>query len=294
MKARGASGGQGGWWAAVCALVLLAAFVRPPHDPDAQYRAFAWRAPMLAAPAMADASEESPAPTRGFWFGTDQFGRDLFSRFLAGARTSLGAAALAAGVTIALALALGLVAALVGGLGDAVLMTAADLTTALPWMVVMLAVRAALPLELSVEASLAMMSLVIAVASWPRPARHVRALVQQLQREDFVLAAWAGGASRRDIVWRHALPALWPLALERFALLLPRAIVAEVTLSALGLGLSEPHASWGTLVASLQRAATLGSYWWTILPLTAMFVLLWLVTHAAENFRVHASTRTSA
>ena len=280
------------------ALIALAAPVWVPHDPAAQFRDHAWSAPnavravaagepdMTAEPARATGrAHDTVAPVRIFLFGTDQFGRHLFSRFAIGARTSLLAAALAVGLTMVLALLTGVVAGLAGGLGDALLMTVADLTTSIPWIVVILALRAALPLELTPVATLAVMSIVIALASWPRPARHIRATVQSISAQDYITAARASGASLSSIATRHALPFLLPLAIERSLVLLPRALMAEVTMSALGLGLGEPTASWGTLVASLQRAAVLGTYWWTLLPLVAMMGLLWMLTRLADDLR---------
>lgn len=283
-------------------LIALAAPVWAPHDPTAQFREHAWSAPtavravyageqnMAAEPAMAtDAGGGAVAPVRVFLFGTDQFGRDLFSRFAIGARTSLLAAALAVALTMILALAAGVAAGMAGGLGDALLMTVADITTSIPWIVVILAIRAALPLELAPVAALAVMSVVIALASWPRPARHIRATVQSIRAQDYITAARASGASLASIAMRHALPHLLPLAIERSLMLLPRALMAEVTMSALGLGLGEPTASWGTLVASLQRAAVLGTYWWTLLPLVAMMGILWMLTRLADDLRPTAA-----
>lgn len=286
-------------------LIALAAPVWTPNDPSAQYREHAWSAPMavraVAAGEESLASEPNlaarpdggtVAPLRVFPFGTDQFGRDLFSRFAVGARTSLLAAALAVTLTMILALAAGVASGMAGGVGDAVLMTAADITTSMPWIVVILAIRAALPLELTPVAALGVMSLVIALASWPRPARHIRSTVQGLRAQDYITAARASGGSLASIAARHALPHLMPIAIERSLMLLPRALMAEVTMSALGLGLGEPTASWGTLVASLQRAAILGTYWWTLLPLVAMMVLLWMLTRLADTLRPTAAPLT--
>jgi peptide/nickel transport system permease protein len=282
-------------------LIALAAPVWAPNDPAAQFREHAWAAPTAvravaagepgtgAEPAVATDPAGAVAPVRVFLFGTDQFGRDLFSRFAIGARTSLLAAALAVALTMILALAAGVAAGMAGGLGDALLMTVADITTSIPWIVVILAIRAALPLELTPVAAVAVMSVVIALASWPRPARHIRATVQSIRAQDYITAARASGASLASIATRHALPHLLPLAIERSLMLLPRALMAEVTMSALGLGLGEPTASWGTLVASLQRAAVLGTYWWTLLPLVAMMGILWMLTRLADNLRPTAA-----
>ena len=198
--------------------------------------------------------------------GTDSLGRDVLSRLLYGARVSLLCGFTAALLAVALGWILGAVAGARGGLVDEVVMRGSELVQALPWFYLLLAVRAFLPLELSPLESFLVITVLIGLLGWPAAARQVRGAVLSRRHSDAVLAARATGLSELRLLARHLLPLTLPLAMIQLTLLIPRYIVAEVSLSFLGLGVAEPIPSWGSLLGELRQYPVLVSGWWLFSP----------------------------
>jgi len=192
------------------------------------------------------------APAHLFLLGTDRLGRDRFSRLLHGARPSLAAGLLAGLLAVGLGLAIGLAAGLAGGFLDTVSMRGSELFLALPWLYLLLAARAFLPLDLDPQASFLALVVIIGAASWSAPARLVRAVALGARELPHVEAARGFGAPPLYLALRHVLPLTLPAVSTQLTLRVPRYIVAEVTLSFLGLGLAEPAPSWGNLLAELR------------------------------------------
>ena len=205
-------------------------------------------------------------PARVFLLGTDGFGRDQLSRLLHGARISLFAGLLATGISLGLGWVLGTVAGFYGRWTDTVLMRAADVFLALPWLYLLFAVRAVLPLHVSPTQAFLLLVLIIGVVDWARPARLIRGVVISARERPYVLAARGFGAGDVYLIRRHIAPQTLGLLLTQAALLIPQYILAEVTLSFLGLGVAEPVPSLGNMLAVLQRYNVLSSYWWMWLP----------------------------
>ena len=205
-------------------------------------------------------------PARIFLLGTDAFGRDLLSRLLHGARISLAAGLLAAAVSLGFGWVLGCLAGFYGRWVDAVIMRGAEMFLALPWLYLLFAVRAVLPLHVSAAEAFLMIVLVIGLVDWARPARLVRGIVLSARERSYVLAARGFGASDLYLLRRHVAPQTYGVVLTQAALLVPQYILAEVTLSFLGLGVSEPAPSWGNMLGALQQYHVLVSYWWMWAP----------------------------
>ena len=207
---------------------------------------------------------------RIYLFGSDSYGRDQLSRFLYGGQVSLFAGLLGAGITLLLGLCVGAMAGYYGGWRDDLLMRLAELFLALPWLYLLFALRAFLPLTVSPLQAFFLIIAVLGAVGWARPARLVRGVVLSAKERDFVRAARGFGATSGHLLRRHILPEASGVLLTQAVILVPQFVLAEMTLSFLGLGVPEPVPSWGNLLSSLQQYSVLVSYWWMYLPALVM------------------------
>ena len=208
--------------------------------------------------------------SRVYLLGSDAYGRDQLSRILYGGQVSLLAGLLGASLTLFFGVLIGGIAGFYGGWRDGLLMRVAELFIALPWLYLLFALRAFLPLSASPIQAFLLIIVVIGAVGWARPARLVRGLVLSAKERDYVRAARGFGARDGYLLRRHILPATSSVILTQAAILVPQFVLAEMTLSFLGLGVPEPVPSWGSLLASLQQYSVLVSYWWMCLPALAI------------------------
>jgi len=226
------------------------------------------------------------SPSRLFLMGSDDYGRDQFSRFLHGGQISLFAGLLGAGLSLGVGMVLGGLAGFYGAWVDETIMRVAELFLALPWMYLLFAVRMALPLHIEPAEAFLLVLAVIGLIGWARPARLIRGIVLSAKLRDYVAAARSLGASDLYLLRRHVWPQVLGIALTQGALLVPQYILAEVTLSFFGLGVGEPVPSWGNMLASLQRYQVLSSYWWMFVPglaLIPVFLLYYALADALHQ-----------
>jgi len=214
-----------------------------------------------------------PEPGRLFLLGTDEFGRDWYSRLCHGASVSLLLAPAAALLSLLFAVALGAWAGYQGGWIDTVVMRASEVFVVLPWFYVVVALRAALPMTLGSTATLFTVFALLATLGCATPARLFRGLVLSLKTGEFVTASRAAGALGPRIFRGHILPFLLPAAWTQFLVSVPAYIITEVTLSFLGLGVAEPTPTWGSMLVPLQQYVVLTSYPWMFAPAVAIVVV---------------------
>jgi peptide/nickel transport system permease protein len=211
-------------------------------------------------------------PSRAHWLGTDESGRDVLSRLIAGARTSMTVGLIAMVIAIAIGALAGSLSGYLGGLTDSILMRFADGMMAIPYFFLVLIVVAVF------GSSFRNVVLVIGVTSWMVVARIVRSEVLRHRGLDFVLAAQAMGATRARVLVRHVLPQTAPSIIVAATLGVANAILLESALSYLGLGIRPPQASWGNMLSNAQ------AYLWQNPVLPVYPGLLILCTVLAYNF----------
>ena len=191
--------------------------------------------------------EVAPLPPNAhYWLGTDTLGRDLLSRLLYGARTSLLIGLVANGVAVAVGMLVGIVAGYVGGLFGTVLMRFTDLMMAFPSLLL------AIVLASLLHPSLWIVALVIALVNWVQVARIVFTETRGLVERDFILAERSLGASHSRILWHHIAPHLMPTAIVWGTLGIATTVLLEATLSFLGVGVQPPQPSWGNIIFESQ------------------------------------------
>lgn len=195
-----------------------------------------------------DLSQANRPPSTAHWFGTDDLGRDVFTRVWHGARISLGIGLAAALLDAWIGVLWGSVAAMLGGKVDEVMMRCADLLYGIPYLLVVVMLMVVL------GSGLLPILAAMTVTGWINMARITRGEILRLKQQDYVVAAKALGAGSVRILFRHLLPnALGPI-LVTLTLTIPSAIFIEAFLSFLGLGVQAPVASWGTMASEALPA----------------------------------------
>jgi peptide/nickel transport system permease protein len=230
----------------------------------------------LAHHSYAEQSREfiSAPPSAQFWLGTDELGRDRLARLLYGTRVSLLLAPGAALLSTLIAALLGAGAGYLGGRWERAVTTAVDLFLSLPWLFLLLAVRALLPLNTSPVASVTITFLLLGCLGWAAPARIIRAGTRTLVNSDYLVQAAAGGVSRWRLFWRHLVPNLRPILLAQFWISVPVFILSEANLGLLGLGVAEPLPSWGALLRDLENYSAVLQNPWTLAPVVLLVLVV--------------------
>ncbi len=206
-------------------------------------------------------------PTRQHPLGTDELGRDRLARVLYGTRISLLLAPAAALLSSILAGLIGGTAGYLGGWAHRLVMSFTDLFLSLPWFFLLITVRALLPLNTSPLLSVVITFGLLGCLGWAGTARVVCADANRFALSEFMLQARASGASPFRLLWRQLLPNLRPILLAQFWISVPVFILTEANLGILGLGVSEPLPSWGSLLRELEGFSNTPLHYWHFLPL---------------------------
>ena len=213
------------------------------------------------------------------WFllGSDALGRDVFSRLLTGARLSLGLALLATVATLCLGALAGAAAAHFGGWVDSLLMRIADFVVVLPGIYVVLVLRGAMPVVLSVQQVFTALVVVLSLVAWPTVARGVRGILVVERQAEYAEAARALGASSWRLIARHLLPATRGFLGVQATLLVPAFVMAEATLSFAGLGFMPPTPSWGVMLLDAAAPRIVADAPWLLAPAAAIVITVAIV-----------------
>ena len=215
-----------------------------------------------------DLARRYQGPSGEFWFGTDEFGRDMFARLWEGTRVSLYIAFLAAGLDIFVGVAYGAVSGLLGGRVDSVMQRGLEILVGIPSLVVAILAMVVL------DPGILTLSIAIGLTGWVTMARIVRGRVMQLKEQEFTLASRSLGAGRRRLLTKHLIPnALGPIIIT-VMFTVPSAIFYEAVLSFIGLGIQVPRASIGALIDA--GAGEMRFYPYLLLFPAAVFSLLML------------------
>jgi peptide/nickel transport system permease protein len=198
--------------------------------------------------------------------GTDQLGRDMFSRILYATRTSLSIGAIGVLLSFVLGIALGGIAGYFGGVVDNLIMRLIEFIRSIPTLPLWLALAAALPREWTALQVYIAITAILALIGWTHLARRVRGKLLSLREEEFVLAARLSGCGHTRIVARHMLPSFMSYMIVDLTISFPYIIMAETALSFLGLGMREPIVSWGVLLYSAQNIRSMILMPWLLIP----------------------------
>jgi peptide/nickel transport system permease protein len=249
-------------------LVAISAPLIAPYDPAAQ----SWTA-------------VRQAPSWQYLLGTDEAGRDMLSRIIYGARASLMAGVTSVGIAVAIGVPLGLAAGFIGGLLDTLISRFTDAMLACPFLILAIAFAAFL------GPSLTNAMLAIGITAMPLFVRLTRGQVLSIKSEEFIEAASAVGNPRWRIAFRHILPNILPQLLVQATLTIAAAIIAEASMSFLGLGQQPPAPSWGSMLNSAQRFLT-SAPWMALWPGLVIFMTVLSFNLLGDGLRDALDPRT--
>jgi peptide/nickel transport system permease protein len=251
------------WRRLACALLLLVLVVSLAAN---------WLAPAGYAKQYREAAGASPS--RQHWLGTDDIGRDRFARLLYGTRISLLLAPAAALVSTSMAALIGGVAGYLGGRWQSGAMALTDLFLSLPWLFLLITVRALMPLNVTPLVSVLVTFAILALLGWTSAARVLCASAASLRQADFLRQARAAGIGRARLFCIHILPNLKPALFAQFWISIPAFILSEANLGILGLGVAEPLPSWGSLLKELEGLVSVGDEPWKFVPLVFLVAVV--------------------
>ena len=207
-----------------------------------------------------------------FLCGTDRMGRDVFSRIIYGSRISMSIGLIGVSLSLVLGLILGGISGYYGGLIDVVIQRLIELLRSFPSIPLWMALSAALPTDWSAIRIYFGITVILSLLGWTGLARVVRGKLLALRKEDFAMAAILAGASEMRVIVRHLLPSFMSHIVVTITLAIPYMILAETSLSFLGIGLRPPVTSWGVLLKEAQNIRTVVLHPWLMLP--GVFVII--------------------
>ena len=229
------------------------------------------------------ASENARQPL--FFFGADRLGRCVYSRIMVGTQISLSVGLVGVLLALSIGIVLGGISGYYGGRIDFVIQRVIELVLSLPTIPIWLAASAAVPQNWPATLNYFMITLILSLTGWAQLARVVRGRFLSLRTEEFVTAARLDGASEGRIIFRHMLPSFASHIIASVSLAIPAMILAETSLSFLGLGLQPPTISWGVLLREAQNIRSIATAPWLFAPGIAVVIAVIALNFLGDGLR---------
>jgi len=220
-----------------------------------------------------------------FLLGTDEQGRDLWSRLMYGTRTSMSIGLVGVGLSLILGVFLGGVSGLYGGFLDTVIQRVIEILRSIPTIPLWMGLAAALPNDWSINQVYFAITLIISLIGWTELARVVRGRFLSLRQEDFVMAAELAGCGQMRIIFTHLVPSFLSHIIAATTLAIPAMIISETSLSFLGLGLRPPAISWGVLLQQAQNIQALAISPWLLIPSIPVTIVILAFNFMGDGLR---------
>lgn len=222
----------------------------------------------------------------GYIMGTDQYGRDLFTRLVSGGRVTLTIGAIAVVISAIIGIIIGSFSGYYGGRVDILLMRLAEVVNAIPFLPLAMILSAIIGSKISETGRIAMIMVILGLLSWPSLARLVRGQILAAREQEFVTAAKAMGITEMKIIFKHILPNVITVVLVNLTLSFALCMLYESSLSYLGFGVNEPNATWGNMLYGCNDSTVMSQYWWRwVFPSIALSLCTISINMAGDGMR---------